>query len=301
MAETKTSSSSSITTPDGRTLVVHQGGAPDGFPVVVHHGTPAAGLVLERESALAAERGLRVIGFDRAGYGGSDRKPGRAVGDAALDVEAILDGLGLDRCVTWGASGGGPHALACATVLGERCAAAFSISGVAPWDAPGLDWAAGMGADNVAEFLEAAKGEEALVAYLADAPYQFSKITPGNLVDSIRSVVSDVDAEVMTEKIAEQWVAVIRYGIADGASGWIDDDLAMTRPWGFDVTAPRPGDVPVEIWHGAHDLMVPEAHSRWLADNVPGAVFRFYEDEGHVSLLERHMDVFYDAVARYTF
>jgi pimeloyl-ACP methyl ester carboxylesterase len=300
MAETQTSPSS-ITTPDGRTLVVHQGGAPDGFPIVVHHGSPAAGLVLERESAVAAERGLRVIGFDRPGYGGSDRKRGRTIGDVALDVEAILDALGLDRCITWGGSGGGPHALACAAVLGERCAAAFSISGVAPWGAPGLDWEAGMGADNVAEFVEAAKGEEALVAYLADAPYQFATVTPGDLVASIRSVVSDVDAEVMTEVIAEQWVAVMQYGLTQGPSGWIDDDLAMTSPWGFDVTAPRQGGVPVEIWHGGHDLMVPAAHSRWLADHVPGAVFRFFEDEGHVSLLERHMTVFYDAVARYTF
>jgi pimeloyl-ACP methyl ester carboxylesterase len=300
MAETQTPPSS-ISTPDGRTLVVHQGGASDGFPIVVHHGTPAAGLVLERESAIAAERGLRVIGFDRAGYGGSDRKRGRTVADVALDVEAILDALGLERCVTWGGSGGGPHALACAAVLGERCAAAFSISGVAPWAAPGLDWCGGMGADNVAEFLEAEKGEEALVAYLADAPYQLATVTAGDLVASIRSVVSDVDAEVMTERIAEQWVAVMQYGLAGGPSGWIDDDLAMTRPWGFDVAAPRPGDVPVEIWHGAHDLMVPAGHSRWLADNVPGAVLRFFDDEGHVSLLERHMPMFYDAVARYTF
>jgi pimeloyl-ACP methyl ester carboxylesterase len=300
MAETQTSPES-ILTPDGRTLCVREGGAPDGFPVVIHHGSPAAGLLSERESAVAAERGLRLIGFDRPGYGGSDRKRGRTVADVALDVGVILDALGVERCVTWGASGGGPHALACAALLGERCRAAFSISGVAPWEAPGLDWKAGMGADNVAEFVEAAKGEEALVAYLADAPYQLATVTAGELVASIRSVVSDVDAEVMDEQIALLWVEVMGYGLAQGPGGWIDDDLAMTRPWGFDVTAPRRGDVPVEVWHGSHDLMVPPDHSRWLADNVPGAVFRFFEDEGHVSLLERHMPVFYDAIARYTF
>jgi pimeloyl-ACP methyl ester carboxylesterase len=300
MAETQTSPQS-ISTPDGRLLCVREAGAPGGFPLVVHHGSPSGAMFDERDSANAAARGLRLIGFDRPGYGGSDRHRGRTVADVAGDVAAILDALGLERFATWGGSGGGPHALACAARLGERCAAAFSISGPAPFDATGLDWTAGMGEDNVAEFLQAVRGEDALVAYLADAPYQLATVSAQELVPSIRSVLSDVDAAVMTEAIALRWVAVLQYGLAPGPGGWIDDDLALTGPWGFDVTAARAGACAVEIWHGGQDLMVPAAHARWLAQHVPGAQLTFLEAEGHVSLAERHMGHIYDAIARYTF
>src|SRR6185436_11479311 len=106
--------------------------------------------------------------------------------------------------------------------------AAFSISGPAPYEAPGLDWTADMGDDNVAEFLEAARGEAALVAYLADAPYQLATVSAEDLVPTIRSVLSDVDAAVLTEEIALRWVEVLQYGLRPGPGGWIDDDLALT-------------------------------------------------------------------------
>lgn len=301
MAETTQTSPPPIVTPDGRTLVVREAGAPGGFPLVVHHGSPSGAMFDERESAAAAQRGLRLIGFDRPGYGGSDRNRGRTVADVAADVGVILDALGLERFVTWGGSGGGPHALACAARLGDRCVAAFSISGPAPFDAAGLDWTAGMGEDNVAEFIQAARGEDALVAYLADAPYQLATVSADELVPSIRSVLSDVDAAAMTEAIALRWVAVLQYGLKPGPGGWIDDDLALTGSWGFDVTAPRVSPGAVEIWHGGQDLMVPAAHARWLAEHVPGARLTFFEAEGHVSLAERQMGAIYDAIARYTF
>src|SRR3954471_23462564 len=132
-----------VATPDGRTLEVHDGGDPAGRVVVSHHGTPGSGVPYERGEALAAERGLRLIGYDRPGYGGSDRHHGRAVADAAADVAAILDAPGGQRFAPLAASGGGPHALACATLLADRCAVAITVAGVAPFSADGLDWSAG--------------------------------------------------------------------------------------------------------------------------------------------------------------
>src|SRR4051812_8415873 len=117
-----------VTTPDGRTLAVHLAGDPGGRAVVVHHGTPGAGPLYVRHAEAAAARGLRLIGYDRPGYGGSDRHHGRAVADAAADVAAILDALGVQRFATLGASGGGPHALACATLLADRCAVAITVA-----------------------------------------------------------------------------------------------------------------------------------------------------------------------------
>ena len=168
-----------IQTPDGRILAVDEAGDPAGVPVVVHHGTPGlrphyAPLV----GPDAQERGIRLIGYDRPGYGGSTPRPGRTVGDAAADVDAICDALGLDRICTWGISGGGPHALACAALLPDRVAAAASVAGIAPHDAEGLDWLAGMGAANVEEFGLTLQGRAALVPWLESEAEGFSPRRP---------------------------------------------------------------------------------------------------------------------------
>src|SRR4051794_41787308 len=99
-----------VATPDGRTLEVHDGGDPAGRVVVSHHGTPGSGVPYERGEALAAERGLRLIGYDRPGYGGSDRHPRRSVADAAAGGAAIPDGFGGARLAAGGSPGGGPPA-----------------------------------------------------------------------------------------------------------------------------------------------------------------------------------------------
>lgn len=297
MPET-TTTPTDLLTPDGRKLQVHEGGDPSGRPVVVHHGSPSAGVHYSEDAALAGERGLRLIGFDRAGYGGSDRRRGRRVADVATDVALIADALELERFATWGSSGGGPHALACAALLPDRCAVAISVSGVAPFGAPGLPWLDGMGAGNVAEFVAAMQGEAALVAHLGDGPEQLCDAEPEDLVPTWKSVLSPVDAETLTDEIAAHAILVMRHGLACGAGGWIDDDLAFLCDWGFAMSDIR---VPTEIWHGAHDLMVPPAHGKWLAANVPGCDFHFYEDEGHMSLLAHHMPHIFDAIARYTF
>src|SRR5919109_1263991 len=141
-----------IESPDDRVLAAVEGGDPNGPAVVVHNGTPMSRLLYAPHVADAKARGLRLIGYDRPGYGGSTPQPGRVVADAAADVAAIADALGIDRFGTWGISGGGPHALACAALLPDRVVAAASLAGVAPYDAKDLDWLAGMGEANVQEF-----------------------------------------------------------------------------------------------------------------------------------------------------
>src|SRR3954471_1933074 len=86
-----------VTTADGRTLQVLDAGAPDGPALVAHHGTPSAGHLYRSERESAGERGLRLVTYDRPGYGGSSPARDRAVADAAADVAAILDALGIER------------------------------------------------------------------------------------------------------------------------------------------------------------------------------------------------------------
>ena len=136
---------SRIVAADGRHLEVLSLGRADAMPVLFHGGTPTAAVVYPPAAEAVTRHAIRVITYSRPGYATSDPQPGRCVADAVTDVEAILDAIQADRFVTIGWSGGGPHALACAALTSDRCLAAATIAGVAPYPAPGLDWLAGMG------------------------------------------------------------------------------------------------------------------------------------------------------------
>jgi pimeloyl-ACP methyl ester carboxylesterase len=266
----------------------------DGLVVVGHHGTPASGRQYERHVAEAESRGLRLIDHDRPGYGGSTPRPGRTVADVVEDIVAILDALGVERFVTWGGSGGGPHALACAALLPDRCAGAASLAGVGPFDAEGLDWMAGMGEDNVAEFTAARESRDALTAFCGDHAAQLLEATPPQWVESLRTLLSDVDAACVTDRFGEHLVAATDHALANGVEGWVEDDEAFLAPWGFDLGAIT---VPALVWQGRHDLMVPPAHGEWLAAHVAGAEGRLSEDDGHLTLVEQRMPDVYGWLA----
>ena len=151
---------------DGRTLHVYDDGDPAGFAVVVHHGTPGGGLPYGPHAERARAAGIRMLAYDRAGYGRSTAQPGRSVADVAADLEDVLDALAIDRCASLGGSGGGPHTLALGALLAGRCVATCAIACPAPWEAEGLDWLAGQGEQNRAEWAAALEGPEVLDAHL---------------------------------------------------------------------------------------------------------------------------------------
>jgi pimeloyl-ACP methyl ester carboxylesterase len=267
--------------PAGRTLRVREDGDPGGVPLVVHHGTPGSRLLPRRSIADARERGIRLIGYDRPGYGGSDRHAGRAVADAAADVEAIADALGLDRLLTRGSSGGGPHALACAALLGDRVAAAATLAGAAPHDVDGLDWLAGMGEDNVREFTAALAGPEALAPVVEGFAAEVLAAGPDDVVAALRSLLSPPDVAVLTGEMAEDMVSSLHAGVGERRDGWVDDDLAFAKPWGFSL---EEISVPVLLWQGRQDLMVPPAHGEWLAGRIAGVEPHLSDADGHLTL-----------------
>ena len=271
-----------VTTPDGRSLSVLEVGAPDAPVLVAHHGTPGAGRLYRSQIESAQRRGLRLIAYDRPGYGGSTPHPERGVADAAADVAAILDAFGVERFAAYGWSGGGPHALACAALLANRCAAAATIAGVGPTDAPDLDWLAGMGEGNLAEFAAAREGRERLTDYCRADADQIMAARPEQLADALRPHLSEVDAEALTGEVAAFLSESMTAGLQPGVEGWVDDDLAFLAPWGFAVERIQ---VPVLVWQGAHDLMVPADHSRWLHQHVARAEGGILPEEGHLTVL----------------
>ena len=127
-----------VPAPGGRTLAVEDAGDRGGRPVMVHVGTPGGRrLYGPRTLADAERRQLRLISYDRPGYGGSTAQPGRSTADCACDVRVICEALGIERLAMWGLSGGGPHVLACAALLPDLVTAVASLASLAPYDAEG--------------------------------------------------------------------------------------------------------------------------------------------------------------------
>jgi pimeloyl-ACP methyl ester carboxylesterase len=285
-----------ITGPSGRLLEVEVDGPTDGRPLIFHTGTPSAGRLYAPMLEAGAARGIRHVMYSRPGYGRSARALERSVADCVADVVALVDSLGLNRFFTVGWSGGGPHALACAALLPERVIAAATMAGPAPRDAAGLDWLAGMGAENVEEFGAADAGEEELRAYLERVGPEFAHTTGPDVRAALGYLLSDVDTAVLTGEFAEYLAAAIRAALEHGIWGWLDDDLAFVRDWGFDLDAVS---VPVSIWHGGTDRFVPYSHGEWLAEHVPGASPQLHPDQGHLSLaVDSYGAILDDLIAR---
>jgi len=265
---------------DGRRLDVRVSGPDDGVALVFHHGTPGASPPIRALERAVHARGLRLVTTSRPGYGTSDRQPGRRVVDVCADVSAVLDELGARRCLTVGWSGGGPHALACAARL-EQSVGALSIAGVAPFEADGLDWLAGMGEDNIGEFSAARAGEDSLRRFLDGLAPVMRVITPEGIGLALSTLLPPEDRRVLTTELAEDIATSFQEALRVGIDGWLDDDLSFVMPWGFDLDEVS---VPTAIWQGSADLMVPFAHGQWLAHELPSASAHLLEGEGHFSI-----------------
>ena len=192
----------------------------------------------------------------------------------------------LTSFASWGISGGGPHALACAALCDDRLKAVASLAAVAPYGADGLDWLAGMGEDNHVEFGAALDGEEALRAYCEAATEEMLAAQPEELVQVLDSLLGAEDKSVLTGRFAEYMLECDHHGLKHGVDGWIDDDFAFREPWGFAVE-----DIsrPVLLLHGEDDRFVPVSHGYWLAARIPGVEARIDATDGHLTLFERRM------------
>ena len=256
---------------DGRILHVYDMGADEGggkLPVLWHHGTPNIGSPPAPLFPAAERLGLRWVSYDRPGYGGSTPDPGRDLGSAADLVSSVADALGIDRFAVMGHSGGGSHALACGALLPDRVLCVVSMAGLAPFDAGGLDWFAGMAASGVDSLRAAAVGRAEKQRYEASGAEYDPEFTP--------------DDEAA---LAGGWswlLDVVRPALAQGPAGLIDDDLAYVAPWGAEIEQIT---APTLVLHGGRDRVVPSAHAEWLADRCPAAELRLSPDGGHISIL----------------
>lgn len=267
---------------DGRTLAFAEWGDPAGFPVFSLHGTPGSRFARHYDEGVYVEAGARVITYDRPGYGGSERNPGRRVVDCVADVATLADTLGFERFAVIGGSGGGPHALAVAARLPDRVSRAACAVGIAPYDAPDLDFFEGMDPLNVKEFGWVLQGEEVLLPELErEAAETIERVAadPAKVMSDEWELSESDRAELARTERHD----VIRQSVSEafsaGVWGWVDDDLAFAAPWGFDIAQIR---IPTRVIYGTTDVLVPRQHGEWLARNVPGAEVVVEEERGHI-------------------
>jgi pimeloyl-ACP methyl ester carboxylesterase len=270
---------------DGRELLAQDSGLTGGLSVLVDPGSPGSRQLSPDWLRYAAGNGLRLIGYDRPGYGGSAARPGRVVADCAADVAAIASQLGLSRLAVWGVSGGGPFALACAALLPDLVIAACVFAPLGPYGEPGLDFLAGM-SENMREevrlfFEDRVRARE---NFRVDAAQQYERLAvPQGWLDrwGYRAETDTAHSREVAEHLALVW----RDGMSHGDQGWWDDWAAFLSPWGFDLSSIR---VPVQLWHGLADLSAPPAHGRWLAGQIQGVDAHFPEADDHTNVEALH-------------
>jgi pimeloyl-ACP methyl ester carboxylesterase len=277
------------TSADGRSLAFCQWGDPDGTPVFSLHGTPGSRLSRHPDEEVYRRAGVRAITYDRAGYGRSTRLPGRSIAHAAADVATIADALGIDRFAVMGGSGGAPHALACGALLPNRVTRCASVVGPAPYGPGGLereDWLRGMVPGNVREFDWSLAGEATLRPELERETRQMLDNLGSDQDNPLGEgyEMSASDMEMLTrDGVREMLDHSFREGCEHGIDGFVDDDLSIAQPWGFDVSAIS---VPVAVWYGEQDTLVPAPHGRWLARTIPDAEVVIL-DGGHFAIYDR--------------
>jgi pimeloyl-ACP methyl ester carboxylesterase len=277
-----------VKTGDGRRLSVEVTGDAGGSPVFLLHGTPGSRLGPRPRSLLLHRLGVRLISFDRPGYGGSDRLPGRRVADAAMDVAAIADAFGLDHFAVVGRSGGGPHALACAALLPERVSRAAVLVSLAPREADGLDWFGGMADSNVDAYAGPEGRIDRVVARLAETADSV-RDDPASLIAGLYAEMTDDDRRVVADAgIRLGLMRAYAEALRESPYGWIDDVKAFRTEWGFD---PATVSVPVLLWHGERDMFSPVSHSRWLGARIPDAMVVVKSDAAHFDALSVLPDV----------
>ncbi|NYJ75593.1 alpha/beta fold hydrolase [Allobranchiibius huperziae] len=281
-----------LTLKDGRVLEVRVSGPEDGVPVLYHHGTGGTLPTRNFENAVH-ERGSKLITLSRAGYADSTRLAGRAVVDVVADASEVLQIVGAERFFVAGWSGGGPHALACAARL-PGVIGALVISGIAPYDGAGLDFLSGMSRDEVTEWNAALQSEAQLRAIVERSAAALTQPQSKDDAEDVTQNLPPADAAVLAGQFADDLAAANRDGLSSGIDGWVDDELAFTKPWGFDLDEVK---VPVSVWHGDQDRNVPFGHGRWVAEQLTDASLTRAPGEGHFSLLAGLVNPMLDGLA----
>jgi pimeloyl-ACP methyl ester carboxylesterase len=266
---------------DGRNLDFISNGLTNKSAILFHHGTPGECTGWLKWFGDIPE--VVAIAASRPGYGLSDRRRNRNVASDIDDQSELLDHLGIESFVSIGWSGGGPHAIN--MTRDSRCKGAITLAGVGEWGNPDLDFLNGMGPENHEEFGAAVQGEESIENWMQSNVTAFKNVQGSDLIKSFGGLIGEADKKALTPQVAELDAASYRRALSVSYFGWLDDDLAFVKSFGFNLAEIKK---PVFVWQGDDDFMVPKAHSVWLAKHIPTAKLNFLPGHGHISLGESY-------------
>jgi pimeloyl-ACP methyl ester carboxylesterase len=278
---------STIDLKDGRRLGFDEYGVPDGRPLFYFHGTPSCRVEWRLWCAdpLLERHRIRLIAPDRPGMGLSAPRPGRRFGDWPADVAELADALGIARFAVLGASGGGPHAAACALRIPERLTAVGISSGPCSFEVPGVT--SGIH-PSVRQFDELGRDRPSLSRILLTFMKLMAQYAPRQLAAQALAILPPVDATVMRMPELQAGVAAMTIEAMRQGTRGAQWEIALTAsPWDFRLEDIR---IPVHLWHGGLDLNCPPAMGHHMAKTIPDCRATFFADEGHLSLLIHHMD-----------
>jgi pimeloyl-ACP methyl ester carboxylesterase len=281
-----------LTLRDGRTIAWKEYGPGDGTPVLAFQGTPGSRYNRHAHEDVYDRLSVRLLVFDRPGYGASTRLPERGIAVVADDAAQLLDHLGLDAVHTAGGSGGGPHVLAFAANHPERVRAVTVVVGGTPLEEADL---AGLIQINRDAWYAAHEGWQALHDLLAPLrdevladPLAGFKAMMEAAPPSDKAVMEDPDWQrVLVESVTEAF--------RPGPEGWVDEGMALTLDWDFDV-----GDVRCSVtwWHGENDANAPIAPVRRLIERMRGVELEVWTDAGHLEPYHRYEQILGELLSR---
>ncbi len=274
----------------GRTVGYYEYGDPAGAPLFALHGVPACGAGFTWADEPARVRGVRVIAPDRPGVGRSDPLPRRPVVEYVAELLAVADGLGFERFAVLGYSGGGPFACALAYGAPDR----LTKVGVAAGMGQVGVWASASDFETTdARFLTMSQRRPWLARAILRTVCTMARVAPKQAVASFAKELSPRDRETL-QALGEPraGIALFTQAFLRGARGVVDDYAALAQPWGFDVERIT---VPLLVWQGDADTMVPLAHARALVERVPNATLTVFPGEGHLAPIT-HVDEILDAL-----
>jgi pimeloyl-ACP methyl ester carboxylesterase len=280
MAQAVTQQPETLVLDGGRALAYAHWGDARGYPVIHAHGTPGSRLERYPDEATLTSLGIRLVTFDRPGYGFSDPLPGRTLLDVAADLSRLAEHLGIGEFAVTGMSGGAPFALATAAALGERVSGVAILAGLGPLDREGaFD---GMDETNAAEFRLARDDPDELPGWLEGT--DLASVLPQSELAVLGSIPGL--AEILLEGAAEP--------TRRGWAGVIADDLAFAGAWGFALDDIA---VPLSVWHGEEDPFLPLHHAQHVAARVPGARLHAVPGEGHLAMFGHTAEALRELVA----
>ena len=270
-----------LTLRDGRALDYITNGSSSNKAILFHHGTP--GECTLWAPWLAEITNVAAIAASRPGYALSDRRKGRTVASDLDDQSELIEHLGIEKFLSIGWSGGGPHAIN--MVRHPQCVGAITLAGVGEWGHQDLDFLDGMGPENHEEFGAALAGEPEILEWMQTNAPGFAAVTGAQLIEAFGGLIGEADRRALTSEVAEHDAASYRRALSESFYGWLDDDLAFVQKFGFSL---QKISKPVLVWQGDDDFMVPKAHSQWLAQHIPTAQLNFVPGHGHISLVEEY-------------